>query len=141
MLVILLLLISLSGNSQLWQNDFEKAKDLAEAENKTLILVFSGSDWCAPCMKLEREIWNAEEFQEYAKAHYVMYKADFPRKRQNKPDAETELKNKALAEKFNTKGFFPLVVVFNADAEVLGETGYNKMSVADYIKHLDSFEN
>jgi len=47
--------------------DFEQAKTVAAEENKKIILVFQGSDWCAPCTKLDKEIWSAEEFKNYAK--------------------------------------------------------------------------
>ena len=52
----MLLLVFTNGFSQNWLTDFENAKELAKEENKKIILVFSGSDWCAPCIKLENEI-------------------------------------------------------------------------------------
>ncbi|EPR69448.1 thioredoxin family protein [Cyclobacterium qasimii] len=70
-----------SGFAQDWQTDFSKAKELATKEKKPIILVFQGSDWCAPCIKLSREIWTTETFIAYAKDNYIMFQADFPRKR------------------------------------------------------------
>lgn len=125
--------------AQNWQSDFEKAKQLATQENKPIILIFSGSDWCAPCMKLEKEIWQSEVFKNYSDKNYILYKADFPRKKKNQPVKEQAKANKALAEQYNKKGYFPLVVVLNKNAKVLGETGYKKMMPEVYIKHLDSF--
>lgn len=102
-------------------------------------MVFSGSDWCAPCIKLEKEIWESAEFQAYAKENYVMLRADFPRKKANQlPEAQAR-KNGELAEKYNSKGFFPLVVVLDDHGQVMGETGYKKMSPQEYIGHLNSF--
>lgn len=138
---LLLLLLSLSGFAQDWQTDFDKTKKLAASENKTIVLVFSGSDWCAPCMKLEKEIWKTEAFKAYAKDHYVMYNADFPRKKKNQVDSEQVKRNKQLAEKYNQKGYFPFVAVIDKNGKVLGETGYKKMSPKEYIKHLNSFIN
>jgi len=34
--------------AQEWQTNFEKAKDLAQKDNRNIVLVFQGSDWCAP---------------------------------------------------------------------------------------------
>lgn len=63
--------------AQEWQTDFTKAKEIAAKESKPIILVFQGSDWCAPCIKLDREVWSTETFKKYAAAHYVMLQTDF----------------------------------------------------------------
>lgn len=136
---LILLFISTATFAQDWQTDFEKSKEQATAENKTIILVFQGSDWCAPCMKLEKEIWETEEFIAYSQKHYVMHKADFPRKKKNQADSEQVEKNKKLAAQYNTKGYFPFVVVLDKNGKVLGETGYKKITPDEYIKLLNSF--
>lgn len=139
LLIFMSLFSSILTKAQNWETNFEQAQQLAKQQNKALILVFSGSDWCAPCMRLENEIWKSEEFQNYAKEHYILYRADFPRKKQNQPDEQQMKANKQLAEKYNRSGFFPFVVVFDTNGKVVGETGYKKMSPKEYINHLNSF--
>ena len=136
---LLLIITSISAISQNWQTDFEKAKQTANNNDQNIILVFQGSDWCAPCIKLDREIWSAEEFKSYAKDHYVMLQADFPRKKKNSLSNEQQDKNNALAEKFNKNGYFPFVVVLDKNGNVLGETSYKKTSPNEYINELNSF--
>ncbi len=68
-------------NGQDWHKSFDEAQAEAKKNNKPIVLVFSGSDWCAPCIKLDKEIWQSDEFKKYALGHYVLYKADFPRKK------------------------------------------------------------
>ncbi len=127
--------------AQEWQNDFGKAKALATKQDKPIILVFQGSDWCAPCIKLNKEIWETQAFQSYAKDHYVMLQADFPRKAKNAlPEAQQEANNK-LAETYNKNGYFPLVVVLDKNGKVLGNAGYEKTTPAAYIKKIDAFLN
>nr|WP_321355756.1 thioredoxin family protein [uncultured Draconibacterium sp.] len=138
---LLTLIFSGIAFGQNWQTDFQQSLQTAKAEDKPIILVFSGSDWCAPCMKLENEIWSSDEFKNYSAEHFVLYKADFPRKKKNQPDSEQVKANKELAEKYNNKGFFPLVVVLDENGKVLGETGYKKLSPDEYIKHLETFVN
>ncbi len=139
-LVTFLALASFSMlNAQQWLTDFNQAKAIASAEHKPIILVFQGSDWCAPCMKLDREIWSTEAFKNFAKTNFVMLQADFPRKKKNTlTEAQIEA-NAKLAAIYNKNGFFPFVVVLDAKGKVLGETGYKKTSPENYIKELNAF--
>jgi len=125
--------------AQEWQTNFDSAKTLAKKGNKNIVLVFQGSDWCAPCIKLEREVWSTAEFKNLAKDHFVMLKADFPRRQKNKLPADQEAQNKALASKYNPNGYFPFVVVLDPSGKVLGEAGYEKMAPKAYFNKLNSF--
>ncbi|WP_158973827.1 thioredoxin family protein [Cellulophaga sp. L1A9] len=126
-------------NAQNWQKSFADAQALSKKNNQPIVLVFAGSDWCAPCIKLDRDIWQSEEFKKYAEKHYVLYKADFPRRKTNKLAPELENQHKILADKYNAKGYFPLIVVLNDKGENLGETGYKKVSPNEYISVLNEF--
>ena len=125
--------------SQNWELDFNTALKTAQDSNKTIILVFSGSDWCAPCMKLEKEIWETDSFKKYAKEHFVMLRADFPRRKANKLSKEQGDKNAKLAELYNPNGYFPAVVIIDKNKNTLGQTGYKKLTPQEYIEHLNSF--
>jgi len=125
--------------AQDWQTDFTHAKELATKENKPIILVFQGSDWCAPCIRLNREIFESEVFKAYAKDNYVMLKADFPRKKENALSAEQAEANGKLAQTYNTRGIFPFVVVLDSTGKVLGEKGYKKTTPELYLKEINAF--
>ena len=137
--ILISVLISANLFAQDWHLDFSEASALAKKQNRPIILVFQGSDWCAPCIKLDREIWSSDEFKAYARDHFVMVKADFPKKSKNALSKEQEEHNQQLAEKYNTKGYFPYVVVLDGKGEVMGSTGYKKVSPSEYIKILESF--
>ncbi|RYC53368.1 thioredoxin family protein [Flagellimonas olearia] len=129
-----------SLQAQEWQNSFDEAVTLANAEDKPIVLVFSGSDWCAPCIRLKKQILESEEFKAYASEHYVMYNADFPRKKKNELPQALEETNTSLAEKYNPKGHFPLVVVLDKHQSVLGKTGFNVRTMPKkYISILNGF--
>ena len=123
--LIVVLFISLTTVAQNWQNDLNVAMKQASEGNKPIILVFQGSDWCAPCMKLDREIWKSEDFINYAENNLL--------------SEDQQKKNNALAEKYNPNGYFPLVVLLDMNGKVLGTTGYEKKSPKEYINHLESF--
>jgi thioredoxin-related protein len=139
MKVILFLITSLFVNvlfAQNWQSSFEEAKALAIKENKNIVIVFSGSDWCAPCMKLEKTVWMSEAFQKEAVKSWVTYKADFPKKKANQLPVELTEQNKKLAEKYNKGGSFPLVVLLDKSGKVLGMTGFKNVSAEEYVEIL-----
>ena len=137
-LVLSLFLVGLSVSSyaQDWQTNFEKAKEIATKESKNIVLVFQGSDWCAPCIRLDREIWSTTTFKELSKDYFVMLKADFPRKKRNKLNDELQSQNNLLAEKYNSKGYFPFVVVLDSKGQVLGTMDYEKTTPEQYFEKL-----
>jgi len=138
-LICLVILVSSKSFSQNWLTIFEDAKETATIENKNIIMLFSGSDWCAPCIKLEKYIFETEEFKSYAEENWVLLKLDFPKKKANRLTVEEQEYNNALAEKYNVEGFFPLVVVLDKQGNVIGKTGYKKVDPDEYIKLLASF--
>jgi thioredoxin-related protein len=140
LIVFFLLLVTSFSHSQNWKKDFEEAKSLAENENKNILLVFSGSDWCGPCMKLDNVVWKSAEFQIESDRSWVIYKADFPKKKANKLTPELTEKNNKLAEKYNKNGSFPLVLLLDKNGKVLGMTGFKNISATDYISLIHSFE-
>ncbi|MEO9894664.1 thioredoxin family protein [Aurantibacter sp.] len=135
----ILFLYSLNGFSQEWKDTYTSALSSAKVENKPIVLVFSGSDWCAPCIKLDKDIWQSDIFDNYAQENYILYRADFPRKKSNKLAKDLEKQNKKLADLYNPNGHFPLVVVLNKDEKILGKTGYKKLAPNEYVSHLNSF--
>ncbi len=137
--VVVFIFSSLSTFSQNWLTDFDSAKQEATQKDQKIVLVFSGSDWCAPCIKLDKEIWTSKEFKEYADSNLVMLKADFPRRKKNALTKEQQAQNNGLAERYNQNGFFPLVVMLDKEGNVLGETGYLKRSPKEFIKLITSY--
>ncbi|MCP9237634.1 thioredoxin family protein [Lewinella sp. JB7] len=137
LLTVLIVLACLANAAaQFWSPDYAAAQRLAEEKGKHLVLVFSGSDWCAPCIKLEREIWQDATFQTEADADFVFYRADFPRKRANQLSTALADRNASLAERYNPGGSFPLVMVLTPAGEVRGRTGYQKVAPAEYLAAL-----
>ena len=135
----MVLLLPLSLLAQDWRTNWDDAKSEAEKENKKLILVFSGSDWCIPCIKLEKEVWENSTFNEYAKDNYVLFRADFPKRKKNKLDNITQKRNDMLAAEYNPKGYFPFVVIIDSQGNVRCLLGYEKKSPKDYITRINQF--
>ncbi len=119
--------------SELWITDFEQAKAKAKSANKLMLVNFTGSDWCPPCMMLDREVFATREFKTFAAEHFVLLKADFPR-RTPQSDA-LKKQNQQLAEAYSISGF-PTILLLDHEGEERGRTGYRPGGVKAYIDHL-----
>ncbi len=139
-ILVIIVFVSSFGFSQEWQTDFEAAKKIATEQDKNIIIVFSGSDWCAPCIKLDKNIWQSEAFKTEATKDWVILKADFPRKKANELSKEQTEHNRKLAEKYNNEGSFPLVVLLDKNAKVLGKMGFKNVTPEEYIKMIHALE-
>lgn len=139
-LIVLTLMITSMASGQSWEVSWESASQKAKEKNLNIVLVFSGSDWCAPCIKLDREILGTAEFQSLSKDSFVMLKADFPRKSKNALEKNQQIQNNLLAERYNQNGYFPSVVVLNSEGKFLGRLGYEKTTPELYFKQLQDFE-
>lgn len=137
---LLFLIVSFQAKAQQWHTDFEQAKAIAQKEGKNILLVFSGSDWCAPCIKLEKSVFESDAFKSEAAAKWVLVKADFPKKKANALPEAQQQHNAALIEKYNREGTFPLVVILDANGKVLGKTTYKNITPQEYINQLHAFE-
>ncbi|WP_378175056.1 thioredoxin family protein [Aquimarina sp. SS2-1] len=140
---ILAFAFALSGvvKAQDWKYDFDEAIALAKEKDQNIILLFTGSDWCPPCIKLERKIFSDPQFIEYANKNFVWVKADFPKRKKNRLSEAQQKKNSVLAERYNKKMVFPVILVIDKEGKVLGATGYRKMSAQRYIKLLTTFDS
>jgi thioredoxin-related protein len=97
------------------QNSLVKAKQ----EHKKVLLYFSGSDWCAPCIKFKKTFIQNEAFQSFASENLIVVNADFPRLKKNALSAEQTTENEKLADKYNANGIFPLVLVLDENGKIL----------------------
>lgn len=102
------------------QNRLEIAKKEA-TENKELILLnFSGSDWCIPCIKLHKNIMETEDFKKLETEKVIVYiNADFPRNKKNQLSPELKKENALLADHYNSKGLFPYTLLLNSEGKIL----------------------
>ncbi len=125
-----------------WEPSFENAKKVAKEKNELILLNFSGSDWCGPCIVLRKEYLESDIFTNYAKDHLVLVNADFPRKKKNLGDSDQIKRNENLAEIYNKNGIFPLTLLLNADGKVLKTwQGKPDASVEKWVQEVEAVCN
>ncbi len=123
-----------------WQTDFEAAKRSAAQKHQLILLNFSGSDWCAPCIRMKRDIFGSESFSKMADSTLVLVNADFPRNKKNQPAEQVKKQNEQLADKYDPEGKFPFTLLLDADGKVLkaweGEPSINGAQFAAEVKSI-----
>lgn len=102
-----------------WMGDINTAKTEAAQQHKLILVNFSGSDWCGPCIRLRKEILESTQFEGYATDHLVLVRADFPRQKKNQLSKEQVKLNEALADKYNSEGKFPYTLLVDENGKVL----------------------
>ncbi|OYV05853.1 MAG: hypothetical protein CFE26_09410 [Verrucomicrobiales bacterium VVV1] len=118
-----------------WITDFEAAKKQAAAENKDLLIDFTGSDWCGWCIKLNDEVFKKDEFKKGVKDKFVLVELDFPQDDSKLSDA-TKKQNEQLQEKFGVDGF-PSILLCDATGKPFAKTGYEEGGPEKYVAGLD----
>lgn len=102
-----------------WHYNLDEAKQIAKKEHRHILLNFSGSDWCGPCIRMHNEIFEAEGFKKMADSQLVLVNADFPRKKKNQLTAQQQQINDAMADHYNSQGKFPYTLLLDANGKVL----------------------
>lgn len=117
LLICLFSITQISFSQQV--NTLESSLTKAKQEHKKVLLYFSGSDWCAPCIKFKKTFIQNEAFQSFASENLIVVNADFPRLKKNALSAEQTTENEKLADKYNANGIFPLVLVLDENGKVI----------------------
>jgi thioredoxin-related protein len=118
-----------------WLTNIEKAKELAKKEGKTVLVEFTGSDWCPPCKALKKNVFDSKEFKAYAKKNLVLVELDFPRDKSKVTKDQAEY-NREQAKAFAVRGY-PTVILMDANGkELTKKVGYGRTSVEKYIASL-----
>ena len=118
-----------------WMTDLEAAKTKAAAENKAVLVDFTGSDWCGWCIRLRKQVLDTPAFETYAKDKFVLMEVDVP---QNPKFDQALLKrNQELCEQYGVSGF-PTILVINPKGDVVGGFSGYVASTAEAAKPLDA---
>ena len=121
------------ADNKAWKTDFEATLIEAKAQNKHVLVNFTGSDWCGWCIKLDKEVFNQAAFKQFANDELVLVKIDFPRKKRQ-TDA-VKVQNEKLARKYRVHGF-PTILLLSPEGEIVGKTGYEAGGAEAYVAHI-----
>jgi thioredoxin-related protein len=116
-----------------WSTDLDKAFEQAKVEKKPLLVEFTGSDWCPPCIAMRKNVFSKKEFVDAASKNFILVELDFP-----KGDKELKAKNQPFAEKYKIEGF-PTVILFTPEGKEFTRFFASKFPTTDkFLAHLDT---
>jgi thioredoxin-related protein len=120
-----------------WTNNYNDAVEKAKADNKLLLLDFTGSDWCGFCKLLDKEVFTTPQFRDWAKKHVVLVEVDFPHSTPLSPQIKAQ--NAGLAAKYPVQGY-PTILITDSTGKVRAKkVGYNPGTGAvAYLQALES---
>ena len=119
LVAFLSLVMTHASFAQDWGHNYSQAKEVAVKEHKLILVNFSGSDWCGPCIRLHKEVFTTETFLKIANEKLVLLNADFPRYKKNQLPIAQQKINESLADQFNDKGIFPLTVLVTTNGKII----------------------
>ncbi|QTN34210.1 thioredoxin family protein [Akkermansiaceae bacterium] len=118
-----------------WSSDFAASAKLAAAENKVMLVDFTGSDWCGWCIKLDKEVFSHDEFKNGVKDGFVLVELDYPRDK-SKLSPETIAQNEELKGKYAIRGY-PTILLMDGEGRPFAKTGYQAGGPEKYVTHLN----
>lgn len=119
-----------------WREDVATAVSQAREQQKDLLLLYTGSDWCPPCKMLEKEVFAEDDFYTRIGDHFVLVKFDYPREIEQSDALRQQ--NSEWAEKYGIAGY-PTIVLADAQLRPYGITGYQPGGVDAFVATLDKF--
>ena len=117
-----------------WETDIDVALAAAKKDGKYLLLDFTGSDWCPPCIRLENEVLSQPAFLQEAAKQFHLVKLDFPQNQLLVP-AKLMEKNQEWMRRLGVDGF-PTLVMLDAESRPFGFLGYTAGGPPAFLEQL-----
>jgi thiol:disulfide interchange protein len=123
--------VSLAGSG--WMTDVDAALAKAKTEKKPVMVEFTGSDWCPPCIMMHKKVFSKKAFTDAASKKYILVKIDIPNK-----DKALKKKNQKVLKKYKVSGV-PTVVLFGDDGKEFSRFSASQFpTVKGFLAQLDT---
>ena len=100
-----------------WYQNYDKALAKAKETGHSVLLDFTGSDWCPYCIQMDKQVFQTDQFKQYAAKNLVLLKVDFPNS--HPLPKEVEDQNNKLQEQYGVGGMLPTFILVDKDGKVL----------------------
>lgn len=121
-----------------WLTNLEEAQKQSKATNKPILVYFTGSDWCAPCVALKSDFFESDDFATYSN-DFILVMIDYPRRVDIV--SETQLAyNKKVIAKYNESKTFPKILIMDKNGKEKDKlSGYSSFNGYKDTSHHINF--
>ena len=117
-----------------WSTHIKEAFQQAKKEDKLVLVEFTGSDWCPPCIMMRKEVFSKKEFVEGASKDFVLLELDFPKK----SETPTPKKHIRFAKQHKVSGY-PTIVIFDAERQEVSRFIASRYTTPEkFLAHLQT---
>ena len=113
-----------------WHTSLDEAYQLSTASHKPIFALFTGTDWCIWCKRLQANVFAKQDFIDWAKKNVILLELDFPRNKQLPPELVQQ--NSSLQQALKITGYPTVWILFvnkdistnNFNLNTIGSLGY-----------------
>ena len=102
-----------------WMRDLDAAAEKAAAEQKLLLVEFTGSDWCKFCTLQKNKVLDTPVFTAWVQKHCIPVEIDVPNDVYRVGGELQKRRNSRICEEFNVMNF-PSLKIMSPELVVLG---------------------
>ena len=119
-----------------WTVSYDQAISESQQTNKPVMLLFTGSDWCIYCKKLEAEVFATEQFSNWSSGKFVKVEVDFPQG-SVLPHSISQ-QNEQLKQRYaGMVTSYPTVLFVDANGNTIAKTGYMPGGASNWMQQVD----
>jgi thiol:disulfide interchange protein len=116
-----------------WMTDLEAAFAKARKEKKPLLVEFTGSDWCQPCIEMRRKVFSKKDFIRQASRDFILVELDFPNN-----NSVVKERNAPYAKKYKIDSFPTVLLIDERKNEFDRFPATQYPTLSKFLAHLKS---
>ena len=134
LLIGVVFLASLDAYAQLKKyKKWEEAVEVSKKNNKDILIILTGKEWCAPCKKLESSVLQTNQFKDYAEAKFVVFEIDVPKSHLARPNSSIVKMHEEFSTRYKATAFPSLILV--------NKEGVEKMKITESSWEMEDILN
>jgi len=128
---------ALSGacyGAESWLTSYDEALATAERTGKPILTIFTGSDWCAHCTRLEEKVLKTETFSRWAEDRVVLLLIDLPQ--QGISQEERQARSRVCV-KYGVRSFPSALLIGPDGGQIALQAGYTGQAADAWVAAME----
>jgi len=121
----------------IWLVSYKEARNRARKEGMSILMEFTGSDWCPPCKALHKNVLVKDAFVKEMPKKFVLLKLDNPRDKSKQTPEEIE-QYKEMSARYKITGVPSIILADKAGKPYHKQSGYSNQAAEDWVKDIVS---